>query len=41
MKRLYPEIEVYNEFNLPVSDVHTLNVEESEKVWFNISVFVK
>ena len=31
MKILYPEIEPYNEFSLPVSNVHTLNVEESGK----------
>ena len=29
MRKLYPEIKPYNEFSLPVSDIHTLNVEES------------
>ena len=29
MKSLYPEIVPYNEFNLQVSDLHTLHVEES------------
>ena len=29
MKLLYPEIEPYNEFNLKVSDLHTIHVEES------------
>ena len=29
MKSLYPEIEPYNEFNLKVSDLHTIYVEES------------
>ena len=29
MKSLYPEIEPYNEFNLKVSDLHTIHVEES------------
>ena len=29
MNQLYPEIEPYNTFNLKVSDLHTLHVEES------------
>ena len=29
MKQLYPEIEPYNEFDLKVSDLHTIHVEES------------
>jgi len=29
MKSLYPKIEPYNEFNLNVSDLHTIHVEES------------
>ena len=29
MKPLYPEIEPYNEFNLKVSELHTIHVEES------------
>ena len=29
MKILYPEIEPYNEFNLKVSELHTIHVEES------------
>ena len=29
MKLLYPEIEPYNEFNLKVSNLHTIHVEES------------
>ena len=29
MNELYPKINPYNEFSLPVSDIHTLNVEES------------
>ena len=29
MKSLYPKIEPYNEFNLKVSDLHTIHVEES------------
>ena len=29
MKILYPAIEPYNEFELKVSDLHTIHVEES------------
>ena len=29
MKTLYPELEPFNQFKLSVSDIHTLNVEES------------
>ena len=31
MKQLYPEIEPYKEFNLKVSDLHTIYVEEDRK----------
>ena len=29
MKILYPEIEPYNEFDLKVSELHTIHIEES------------
>jgi len=32
MKQLYPEIEPYNQFDLKVSDLHTIHVEESGNI---------
>ena len=32
MKQLYPEIEPYNQFDLKVSDLHTIHIEESGNI---------
>ena len=32
MKQLYPKIEPYNQFDLKVSDLHTIHVEESGNI---------